>query len=200
MQKFIYSLLIAIACSIGMNAQVTIGSLEAPEEGAVLDLKSNTMGFLPPRVPLVKLSLASPLPAHVEGMIVYNTTINKSDTLQTGLYYNTGTKWVRLSVASQFLEGWFYMPSIVFDASVQKTGLTKDLYQEYAKQFGTPQAKNPSAPDFVLPKATDLNYYILDYDTSVFGNVSVDNAGIMTYNIIGTATDETFINIVFVEK
>ena len=200
MRKIIYSLLIAIACSIGMNAQVTIGSLEAPEKGAVLDLKSSTMGFLPPRVPLVKPSLATPLPAHVEGMVVYNTTNSQSNALRAGLYYNTGTKWVRLSAASQFLEGWFYMPSIVFDASEQKTGLTKDLYQEYVNQFSIPKAKNGNAPDFVLPKATDLNYYILDYDTSVFGDVSVSDIGVMTYDIVGTATDETFINIVFVEK
>ena len=200
MRKFLYSLCLVCMCSMGINAQVTIGSLEAPEKGAVLDLKNSTMGFLPPRVPLVKPSLATPLPAHVEGMVVYNTTNSQPDTLRAGLYYNTGAKWVRLSTAPPFFDGWFYMPSIVFDTSTKKTGETKDLYKEYVKQFGTPKAKNGNAKDFVLPKATDLNYYILDYDTSVFGGVSVDNSGIITYDIIGTATDETFINIVFVEK
>jgi hypothetical protein len=186
--------------SIGANSQVTIGSLDEPERGAILDLKSSTMGFLPPRVPLEKINLPNPLPTHVEGMVVYNLTVNKSETLKNGLYYNTGAKWVRLSTPPPFLEGWFYMPSVVFDTSVNKTGATKDLYQEYINQFDSPKVKNLNAPAFSLPNATDLDYYILDYDISVFNNVSVNDTGLMTYDIIGTATDETFINIVFVEK
>jgi hypothetical protein len=96
---------------------------------------------------------------------------------------------------------WFYMPSIVFDVDSLVTGVTRDLYQEYSKQFNTPKAVSNGAPVIkIIPNRTDLYYYILDYDTTVFANVSVDDQGLMTYDIIGEATDATFINIVFMRK
>jgi len=185
-----------------LKAQVTIGKNQAPNSDAVLELVTtdNNKGFLPPRIALVSPSNPAPLSAHVEGMVVYNTTDNPADTLRAGLYYNTGDQWIRLTALPPTLDGWFYMPSIVFDTSTTGEGLTKDLYQEYANQFENPKATNPGAADFVLPKATDLNYYILDYDPAVFANVSVDKNGVMTYDIVGSATDESYINIVFAVK
>ncbi|UGU16846.1 hypothetical protein LS482_02995 [Sinomicrobium kalidii] len=95
----------------------------------------------------------------------------------------------------------FYMPSIVFDTSVTGTGLTRDLYQEYADQFGTPMVSSAGAAGAIptLP-ATELEYHITYYDTTVFANVSVDANGILTYDVIGDATPASFMNIVFVVK
>ena len=198
MKKILYFLFFVSAFTINTRAQVAIGSQEAPQRGAVLELKSDTLGFLPPRVALSGLSKPNPLPLHVKGMVVFNTINNLSDTLQIGLYYNTGTRWIRLSTAP----GWFYMPSVVFDTSTPGTNLTMDLYEAYKKQLTGPQAKNPDAPNFIsyLPKATDLNYYISDYDNQVFEIKSISNTGVLTYSIKKAATDATFINIVFVEK
>ena len=201
-KSFLLAGIFALMSITALNAQVTIGKNQAPNPDAVLELVTpgNDKGFLPPRIALVAPSNPSPLSTHVQGMVVYNTTESTADTLQAGFYYNTGTQWVHMATVPPYLDGWFYMPSIVFDTSVQEDGLTKDLYQEYVNQFENPKAKNPGAADFILPKATDLNYYILDYDPAVFANVSVDENGVMTYDIIGPATDASFINIVFAKK
>jgi len=214
MKKNLLFLLFVSIFAISANAQVTIGSQDAPTAGAILELKSTELGFLPPRVPLTKLSQAAPLPAHVEGMVVYNTTVSLPDTLQVGLYYNNGHRWVRLSTTSSFTENWFYMPSIVFDTSTQTPAdqtLTMDLYAKFKEQLndvtntntGTNLVKNSSAPTKVLstiPAATDLNYYITAYDPAVFQIISISDSGVLTYRVLATATDETILNIVFVEK
>jgi len=199
---FLLAGIFALMCITTLKAQVTIGKNQAPNPDAVLELvtPNNNKGFLPPKIALVALSDPAPLSEHVQGMVVFNTTDSPTDTLQTGLYYNTGNQWLRLTALPPYLDGWFYMPSIVFDTSTPGTGLTRDLYQEYVNQFGSPKATNPGAANFILSKATDLNYYILDYDPAVFANVSVDENGLMTYDIIGTATDASFINIVFAKK
>ena len=201
MKKFFYLLFFALIFSVSARAQVTIGSQDAPEQGAVLELKSSSLGFLPPRVTLSNPSSPNPLPAHVQGMVVFNTVV--ADSLQAGLYYNTGNKWIHLAANLSSLESWFYMPSIVFDVSEVKNGETKDLYAEYQKQFATPTIKSAGAPapvSSVLPKATDLYYYVTACDTNVFDVISITAAGLMTYDVKAAASDSTYINIVFVEK
>ena len=201
MKKNFYLLILVSIFTISVRAQVTIGSQDAPHRGAVLELKSDTLGFLPPRVALSNLTLPAPLPVHVQGMVVFNTTDNPADTLQAGLYYNSGSRWMRLSTALFDKDNWFYMPSVVFNTS-QKGTFSKDLYQEYKEQFTVPKAKNGGAPASVtaIPKANELYYYITDYDDSVFSNVVIDDKGMMTYDIIGESSDATFLNIVFVKK
>lgn len=113
----------------------------------------------------------------------------------------------------------FYMPPVIFDTSQTGTGLTRDLYQDYVNQFtgvaSYPMAhgangfdpmtytgglvKSPSAPETILPvyNRNELYYYIPNYDATVFDNVSLDDNGILTYDIIGTATDISSMTIVF---
>jgi hypothetical protein len=204
--KKIYLLLILVSIlAINAKAQVTIGKQENPDPQAVLDLKSDSLGLLPPRVRLVAINNYAPLKAHVEGMVVYNTHV--TDTLRRGLYYNDGSKWINLSPAPFTKQNWFYMPSIIFDTSTNNTGLTKDLYQEFKKQLNTTGGhvifSAGGAPNRVLtsiPAANDLYYYVTDYDPLVFDNISIDVNGLMRYNIIGQASDSTILNIVFVEK
>src|SRR5690606_31599709 len=57
------------------------------------------------------------------------------------------------------------------------------------------------APDDIITYgATDMYYYITYYDTAVFANVSIDINGELTYDIIGNATEASYMNIVFVIK
>jgi len=207
MKKTLYLLFLVSAFAINANAQVTIGSKDAPQAGAVLELKSTNLGFLPTRVSLTGPSDPAPLPAHVQGMVVFNT--NATDSLQVGLYYNWDSKWVSLSSTPFTTENWFYMPSIVIDVS--GTGGTVDLYNEYKKQLNTNSGvgslviNSSGAPAKVLatiPAATDLYYYVTAYDDSVFENIAITGEGVMTYDIkAAAAPDEaTFMNIVFVEK
>lgn len=115
----------------------------------------------------------------------------------------------------------FYMPSIIFDTTVTGTALKRNLHAEYLAQFTgmefipntttggevgpAPSAKfiaSASAPAIIpnIPGATDLYYYVTDYDTTALANLSIDENGVLTYDVIGTGTDYSFVNIVFVVK
>ena len=95
----------------------------------------------------------------------------------------------------------FYMPPVIFDTSTLGTALTKDLFQEYKDQFATTQVSSTGASNTIPTlDAQELEYHITYYDTAVFANMSIDADGVLTYDIIGTATPESFMNIVFVVK
>jgi hypothetical protein len=192
-------------CFTTLDAQVTIGNNSEPNSNAVLDLISNgSKGLLLPRVALSATNDPSPTTAHTAGMTVYNTATSGGGIafeyyVSPGLYYNDGTKWVRLPLG---YTNWFYMPSISFDTSSTGTGRTKNLYTLYYNQFKTPLVKSTGAPASVpyIPAATDMYYYITDYDTNVFANISITASGIMTYDVIASATTCSYINIAFVLK
>jgi len=207
------SMLLLIFLIIGgmqtTSAQVTIGSGNAPNENALLDLKegmdgSSSRGLLMPRVVLEATNLATPLAAHIAGMTVYNTSVSPGGTaaqyyVSPGFYYNDGTKWERLRMG---VSNWFYMPSVEFDTSATKTGVEVDLYEIYSNQFSVPVKSSTGAPAFVpyVPQAEDLYYYITNCDASVFKINSISAAGIMNYDVTAAATDCSYINIVFVLK
>lgn len=113
--------------------------------------------------------------------------------------------WKDIEEAKAAMPKFFYMPAIIFDTSVQGTELTRDLHAEYKAQFsgtGNPNlvssaGANPGIP--TLP-ANELEYHITYYDPDVFANLSIDAKGVLTYDIIGTATEASYMNIVFVIK
>jgi len=102
---FIFSLSFAVYG----EAQVTIGSMDAPDENALLDLKESgilsSKGLLLPRVELISLTDPSPLTMHIEGIIVYNTAT--TGPVPTGLYKNTGYKWALVQLPEGGTEGQF---------------------------------------------------------------------------------------------
>ena len=217
MKKILFSIVLILTTVFfsHLNAQVTIGSNAEPNSGAVLDLISGgEKGLLMPRVALTSTRVFGPVIStdgtlnnvantkHTEGMTVYNTATNNSDTgyeVSPGYYYNDGTKWVRLP--SRYTN-WFFMPSVSFNTSAIVYNQTKDLYALYKAQFMTPAVKSTSAPASLpyVPAATDMYYYITEFDTNVFENVTVDDNGLMKYDVKAGATDCSYINIVFVLK
>ncbi|SHJ31434.1 hypothetical protein SAMN04487911_1171, partial [Arenibacter nanhaiticus] len=96
----------------------------------------------------------------------------------------------------------FYPPSIAVDASSTGTGRTINLHSQYIAQFGSPMVSSNLAPAAIPTYAnTDLYYYVTYYDNTVFANVSVDEFGVMTYDVIASPTDyNSLINVVFVVK
>ena len=206
MKRFIFLLVIISVFTVKIQSQVKIGDLNPPERGVILELKSDTLGFLPPRISLISPTNPYPLPVHVQGNIVFNIGNTNPDSLRVGLYYNTGTRWVNLSTTAYYPANWFYMPSIPIDVS--GAGSIVDLYDEYKKQLNTAGnhvVNSAGAPAIVLatiPKATDLYYYVTAYDDRVFENITIDANGLMTYDIKSgaSADDATVMNIVFVEK
>jgi len=91
-------LLMVVLFNQPIKAQVTIGSQNAPDGNALLDLRQNTAdslstkGLLLPRVALTSTTSFTPLTAHVKGMTVYNTAT--AGDVTPGIYYNDGSKWV----------------------------------------------------------------------------------------------------------
>ncbi|XLL71796.1 hypothetical protein QCB52_15035, partial [Myroides odoratimimus] len=119
-------------------------------------------------------------------------------------YYNDGTKWQQMVTTDNKAVKFFYMPTITFDTSVLGDG-TKELYEEYKKQFTMTSGnavKSTSAPAVIphFPAASDLYYYVTDFDPAVFSDIVIDDNGVMTYKIIGNGTPTSIMNIVFVVK
>ena len=142
-----------------------------------------------------------------EGQIIYNTDINC-------LEYWDGSVWRNFCENTR----WFYMPSIVIDVTTSGT-FTRNLHLEYKKQFAdTDDASMPSnspKPGTALVKsdsnapnpfnkiyaANELYFYITGYDTTVFSNLSITQAGVLTYTVnADNVTDATYMNIVFLIK
>jgi hypothetical protein len=92
MKKLLITLLLlniaqAFAQNIGINED---GS--SPNSSAILDVNSTDKGVLIPRVQLDDASLAGPVVAPVEGLMVYNET----GLLPKGFYYWDGDSWEKL--------------------------------------------------------------------------------------------------------
>ena len=124
----------------------------------------------------------------------------------------------KAKVAPQF----FYMPAVIFNTKTTGANLTRDLYQDYVTQFTTARgtsyniahgAAGGSLPydggvigSTNAPAVMDvfdrgeLYYYITYYDKNVFKNISINENGVLKYDIIGTATPASYMNIVFVIK
>lgn len=128
-----------------------------------------------------------------------------STSLQTGTgltVSGTGASSTPYNVDMKPAIKFMYMPSISINTSVLGTAFTRNLYGEYTAQFTTPSAQNPGSAGVPIPvfAANQLNYYITYFDPAVFANVSINDAGTLTYDIIGSASACSFINVVFVLK
>ncbi|MDR0866457.1 MAG: hypothetical protein LBO74_16225 [Candidatus Symbiothrix sp.] len=159
--------------SLNVNAQITVGSLETPEKGMLLELKSQKadaknvtvangkgggLGF--PRVELVNKKTLEPFidndadfknntnkvkDLHV-GMVVYN--LSASGDFQQGLYVWKGVEWEKVNENKGIR--FFYMPP--FNIALTKLGPDSlNLYEEYERQFTKTGASDDlfvSNPDF----------------------------------------------------
>jgi len=201
-------LITTLFITMPLKAQVTIGSLNLPNENALLDLRQNadsssTKGLLFPRVALSGTTLPDPMTAHVLGMTVYNTAT--AGDVTPGLYYNDGTKWAKVGEGGS---KWFYMPSFNFlITSAVGTDTTFDFYGEYVKQFtksGNTQfvSSNTGATQVEqLYTADQLEYYVTSYADSVIQINSISAAGVMDYKVLSTDVPEgSFINVIFKVK
>lgn len=99
--NFKYLLLITLITFIStltLNAQVAIGKVGV-DDGAMLQLESNTKGLMIPNVALnSRNDITTVSPTHVEGLMVYNTAHSSSGnySVSPGFYYWDGSEWRRL--------------------------------------------------------------------------------------------------------
>ena len=90
----------------GIAQQVIItddNAYSTAASGAMLDVKSTNMGFMPPRVALTASNVAGPVATPSTGLLVYNTATTSTGTVydvSPGYYYNAGTSgspnWVQV--------------------------------------------------------------------------------------------------------
>lgn len=91
----ILSALVAACTTQNANAQLIVGAAPSSlNPNAMLQVQSSNKGVLFPNVALTSTLTASPLTAHVAGMVVYNTAT--ANDVTPGLYQNNGVRWSKL--------------------------------------------------------------------------------------------------------
>lgn len=112
---------IMLSLADSAQAQVKFGQNSATiNANSLLELESTNKGLLLPRVALSATNLASPLSAHVAGMVVYNTATagTSPNNVSPGYYYNDGAKWNRIATSPDII-----LPSISISSSTAPTGI-----------------------------------------------------------------------------
>ncbi len=92
-----FILVLLLATGIELPAQVAIsndGSL--PHNSAMLEVKSDSKGFLPPRIALTASNLAAPVASPATGLLIYNTATAGTApyNVTPGFYYWNGQSWI----------------------------------------------------------------------------------------------------------
>lgn len=169
MNKKILLAFLLCALTTASFAQVTIGSANAPQKAAILDLKTkepnaptsvsdsknattdqNGGGLLLPRVELVSINELKPFITTATaddkirnaGLTVYNIKDSKNDSLEVGLYIWNGVKWQK-SVTSTANRGEvIWLPSGNLPWGSAGTSLSINLFTEYEKAY------MPSSPSY----------------------------------------------------
>lgn len=176
--------------------RVGIGT-PSPNKSSILELQSTNKAFLPTRIGLQSTTDTITIPSPTAGMMVYNT--NTVSDIFPGFYYFDGVRW------NAFFDNrfrFFYSPSISIPITAVGTGYTVNLYDQYTANFSTPAVKSPSAPSAIpVFASSDLNYYISNFDPSILANITISDAGVMTYDVIATTPSYcSFVNVIFTLK
>lgn len=217
--KRIFLFILGIS-SIGfLQAQVGVNTADPKvslDVQAIATDATTAEGLTAPRLTRAQLiSKDAKYIADQKGAIVYVTTINGIATTKTnnitlaGYYYFDGSIWQVIGPDKNFK--FFYMPSIALPTDTSDPAYISayqnfsiDLHKAYSEQFGLvntgTSVKSPSATTLpVVTTNSALEYLITYYDNSVFQNVSVSSAGILTYRLPTTipVSEKTFMNIIF---
>jgi hypothetical protein len=142
MKKIFHFIIVLLMVGVTtVNAQTKIkdgtvtGSSNLPNSNAILELESNNRGLLLPRIALTATTSPSPLSAHIKGVEVYNTAeVNDVD---SGLYFNDGTKWVRVSNSADSATAWLLHGNTGTNAGTSLVGNAAD-----GNYLGTTDAQN----------------------------------------------------------
>lgn len=196
MDRIYYLLVLFLLSTFSALSQIGLKT-ETADQSSVLDVVSTDKGLLIPRMTdLQKMAISSPQ----EGLLVYDTSL-ECISMYTYIQSKSSMGWTCLSLIP---EKFFYMPSISIPTSDLGTNKTINLYTEYHNQFlsaTTPNiTKNPSAPDLKVYDVNQLNFYVTYYDTNIMKIKSIDDTGLMTYDIIGHANFDSYVNVIFVIK
>ena len=196
-------------------AQVTVGSLDTPN--ATLDVKSQAAnsasrdGIIAPKLTGDELARKSTTTYgdNQNGALVYvtaaasiaNQTGKTVNVKAPGYYYYDSVNSVWIAFSKNKPE-WFYMPPALINTA-PGTGKSIDLFAEY--NTSVTHAIKSGGADFSqvvdpIGTAANYDYYVVGYDETVFDHISISPEGVMTYDVVGRATEESYITIIFVRK
>lgn len=149
-------LIILIFSILSAIAQVGIGTSN-PQESAIVELKSNSRGFLPPRLNSIQ---RNKIETPAEGLVIFNTTSNC-------LQFFNGTDWYDPCCAKQVdLSFNFGSAHFVFDP-VNESSFVKMNVANGTADNSAPPVHN----DFIHSLKDDVNNQTLDYEA---GSVDVN--------------------------
>jgi len=100
MRNFYLLIAFVLLYSSAVFSQAAINTDGAnPDNSAMLDVKSTTKGFLPPRVALTAVNVASPVTSPATGLLVFNTATagTAPNNVVPGNYYWNGTRWIAVT-------------------------------------------------------------------------------------------------------
>lgn len=103
-----------------------------PSSNAVVDMVCGNKGLLLPRIALTAANVSTPISAHVEGMVVYNTVTNGAapNGVVPGYYFNNGQRWVKILMNEE--KAW-YNTATALPADAN----TQNIYQSGKVGVGT---------------------------------------------------------------
>lgn len=194
MKYFKQALLLALLCvmSLQANAQTNKVGVNTTIPTEILDV-SGTM-----RV--------RDLPANNTANAIYNgrNTKDVSFNAQYTVVADGSGVLGRISSMPKKPIQWFYMPPInlpidTADPSYSGGFFTINLYDEYHQQFSSPIQHTGASRTLKKFAANELDYYVLYYDTKVFENVTLTDAGVLKYALKSDAvvTPQTYFTIVY---
>ena len=219
--KRIILFILGISCIGFLQAQIGVNTNEPKVS---LDVHAGSVdattpeGLSAPRLTLAQLSSKdAKYLSDQTGALVYVTDVTGTTSAKTrnviavGYYYFDGTLWQ--AMAPDPALRFFYMPSIVlptntsdpsYNAATQT--FTIDLHQAYSNQFkltnSANTSKSPAATALPVSASNSLEYFITYYDNTVYQNIALTDAGVLTYKLPAsfTLSEKTFMNIVFKVK
>jgi len=134
------------------SGNVGIGT-NVPNADALLEMKTTNKGLLLPRIALKSTTIASPLNAHVQGMVVYNTATVSDVT--PGFYANDGTKWSKMIISTGFV------PEVVASASLGSSYFYDDGAAPTKCKLGVTNSTDgnysPTNFEYTVPSAGTYN-------------------------------------------
>ena len=142
MKNFIIFIVMMIAMSCISRAQIAINTTGAdPNSSAMLDVSSETKGFLPPRMTVIERDqIQNP----TAGLIIYNTESQSVD------YYN-GVGWVELSDQSAPLANFLATPATgIATLTTSFTDLSTNSPTSWMWDFGDGETSTDHNPTHVF--------------------------------------------------
>jgi uncharacterized protein (TIGR02145 family) len=175
--KKIFFLMLAflIVSAASMNAQVLIGTGDNPHPSAILELQSNNLGLLFPRVTLQSTEDEATITDPVAGLTVYNTATagNGATAVVPGIYVFNGTAWT------------LQAPPVI------KTQPAAFTFRRLYDVYGDPNASE-SVPAVTLSVeaggATSYQWYLKPKNMNASA-IAIDGATSADYNPTSTLTD-----------